>query len=62
MVYFVGNAARFVTTTNVSDTIAAMINPKDAPLKRIAAIVKGNNTAAITVIEMPTQETWLILS
>src|SRR5579862_6754930 len=53
IVYFVGSAAKLVTTTRTSALIAPMISLKTAPLKRIAVIVNGKRTAVITVIEIP---------
>ena len=55
IVYFVGSAAKLVTTTRTSALIAPMISLKTAPLKRIAVIVSGKRTAVITVIETPAQ-------
>ena len=55
IVYFVGNAARFVITTIVSETIAPNISPNEAPLCRITAMVKGKNIAVMIVTVIPTQ-------
>ena len=62
IVYLVDRAARFVITTRASDTIAAMINEKDAPCTRTAAIVSGKKTADMEVIETPTHPIWCFLS
>ncbi len=54
MVYLVGSAAKFVTNTSTNGTIAATINPNEAPLNRIAAMVIGKKTAVIATMEKPT--------
>jgi hypothetical protein len=55
MVYFVGKAARLVITTRAREIIAPIINLKIAPLKRMADMVMGKNTAAMVVTDTPTQ-------
>lgn len=55
IVYFVGNDARFVTTTSASAAIAPTIKPNKAPFINTTAIVIGKKKAVIDITAMPTQ-------
>ena len=48
IVYFVGNAARFETTTMPSAAIGRIINDKSAPLNKITHMAAGKRMAPAT--------------
>ena len=54
IVYLVGKAARFGTTTRISENMAPMISLKEAPCISMETIVIGKKTAVITTMDIPT--------
>lgn len=55
IVYFVGRAAKFVTTTIAKATNAPMMSPKEPPLIMMMYMVSGKIPEDIDMTEIPTQ-------